>query len=944
MTENTAMPLWLDIKKEYIDANFEGVLSYLHKRVKHPSLQDSFYKTTIDLLEERVKALVETISAAPLQENMCKDDELEFVCRICGLYHLVFIEDTDLRRNAVSLMLHSLLLLSHQHEQQLAEISVANLLGKVSDKLPFGWDDIMDFKPQILAHKIVNTIVITAGSSAEYLFEGKGTVVLKNGEMALSSLSADDPSRQMLIPAVSILEGQLQILAKKSTKVKKSEIDNLQAMAEFTKGFLHDLKEPVHKARRYAKRYENGETVEVRITRKDTDFKIWVKTVDKSYETVEGYINMPTQVLNYLPQDFYAYLHVGDILRLQVDDVDKGIFDLTEEFKDYIIKERVEEDKAICACISTINSDRSGKLKAYMWTDQGYVAQGYVNDDYCVGDFVQLKITNFGENQYYGVVMTQILCHSEYSFDVYAAKKDTIECFCLPPEEDDVVNYISVETIKVLCRVLLGYQKNLPRPSDRYRILCFMRILSEMTRDEVNSKYISFLSDYMEALVIFAKGDYENIRPLEFNSESEPETVARRRRVVEVLSAYGNDAMNDRLSDIIETDADELIHKIAILVQSCNRIDHVISKSMQNVIKREIIKCLAIETEGETDLEEENGTYLGIENDRQEFKTSFFHAPASAKEQNQKLTILRGVCAFLNTRVGGTLYLGVDDLGYVKGVADDIKHMEKVAYGNYKGIDGYMRYITDEAKKVFDIGIMTNIRIVPMYDGQVVAIEVSPYEYDIVSVDGQAYIRINSETIHMTEGMRRQLMSQRILSKKEDAANVGALMDAIEGKRRAILHGYSSSSSGEVKDRPVEPFAFAASHNIVWCYDLQKKENKVFKVDRISNVEILQDRWEYETHHRQGKMDIFRMTGDAATPIKLQLSLLAKNLLLEEYPEASKDVIATGDDDAWILETNIYKIEGVGRFYMGLAGEIQIIDAPQLKEYAQKYSTDHILD
>ena len=29
-------------------------------------------------------------------------------------------------------------------------------------------------------------------------------------------------------------------------------------------------------------------------------------------------------------------------------------------------------------------------------------------------------------------------------------------------------------------------------------------------------------------------------------------------------------------------------------------IDHVISKSMQNVIKREIIKCLAIEAEGET--------------------------------------------------------------------------------------------------------------------------------------------------------------------------------------------------------------------------------------------------------------------------------------------------------------------------------------------------------
>ena len=101
--------------------------------------------------------------------------------------------------------------------------------------------------------------------------------------------------------------------------------------------------------------------------------------------------------------------------------------------------------------------------------------------------------------------------------------------------------------------------------------------------------------------------EYDKLRPLEFCSEAEPLTVTRRKRVVEVLSAYGNDSMNDQLSDIIETDEDELIHKIAILVQSCNRIDHVISKSMQNVIKRELIKCLAIETEGETDLEDENG-------------------------------------------------------------------------------------------------------------------------------------------------------------------------------------------------------------------------------------------------------------------------------------------------------------------------------------------------
>ena len=944
MAENTAMPLWLDIKKEYIDENLEGVLSYLHKRVKNTALQDSFYQTTITLLEDRVKALIQAIAEAPLQENMCKDEDLSMICRMCAMYLLVFPDDTELRRNAYSLMLQSLLILCHQCEQELAELAVANILGRVNVKVPFSWDDILDFNPGILAYKITTTVTQKDGCSDEFRYADKGTVVLKNGVLSLSSLPSDDPSRTLLVPAVELLEGQIQILSTKNTRMKKSELDNLQAMADFTSDFIRELKEPVAKAAKYKKHYDNGDRLDVKVVRKDNEGRIWVRTIDSDYETVEGYIKSTSlSNINYYIEDFYAYLNVGDNITLNVSDVDAGIFDLSEEFKDYIINERADDSKSICAYINKIMTDRGGRKKAYMWTDDGYAAQAYVGDEFQEKDYVQIKIQSFGEDSYFGVVMTEILCTSEDEFDVNEAKRDCVSCFCVEPEVKEEQSLLSIETIGLLCRVLIGYQKNLPRPSDRYRILCVMRILAEMTRNQVDAKYISFLSDYMEALVLFAKGEYDKLSPLEFCSEREPETVARRRRVVEVLCAYGDDSKNDELSDIIHSDSDELIRKVAILVQSCNRIDHVISKSMQNVIKREIIKCLSIETEGETDLEEENGTYLGIENDRQEFKTSFFFAPANAKEQDQKLTIMRGICAFLNTRVGGTLYLGVDDLGYIKGVQDDIKHMEKTLYGNYKGLDGYMRCITDVAKKHFDISAMTNIRITPMYDDQVVAITVQPFEYDIVKIDGNAYIRINSETIRMSESMRRQLMTHMIQSKKENATNVAALMESIESKRQVILHGYSSSNSGEIKDRTVEPFAFAAGQKTVWCYEPSTKANKVFKVDRISNVQILADRWEYETHHRQGKMDVFRMTGDTPVNIKLQLSLMAKNILVEEYPDAEKDLIPTDNTDVWILDTVVYKMEGIGRFYMGLAGEIQIIDAPKLKEYAQKYSKDHIM-
>ena len=936
------MPLWLDIKKEYIDENFQNVVNYLHKTVNNPEYQDSFFNTTISLLEARVESIIESVTSAPLQGDMCKDEELELICRMCGLYLLVFTEDSELRRNAFSLMLQCLLLVSHMNEQQLAEMAIANLLGRVGTKLPFGWEDIETFNANILNLKIINSIESADGLKENYWYSDKGSILLQNGKLTLSTLPMEDGTRLTHVPAMDVMGDSLQIIAEKEDKIKKSEIDDLPTMAEFAENFISKLKESTAKTNRYLRQYDVGDSAEVEITRKDSNGHIWARTVDKKFETIEGKVTAnQLQNINFYQNDFHAYLNVGDLIPVTV--ARNSTFDVSGEFKSFIMEERAEVGDVLNAYINRVTTDRVGRHKAYMWTDKGYAAQAYVDgNEYSEGTYVQIKISDLGEGNYYGVVVSEINDYSEDMFNVGEAKRDCISSFCLDPEVDEGLNVFSLESVRLLSRILLGYQKKLPRPSDRYRLLCFMRIIAEMTRNETDAKYINFVSDYMEALVHFAKSDYAKLRPLEYECEVEPASVARRKRVVEILRAYGDDDQNDKLSEIIDEDPDQLIHKIAILVLSCNRIDHVISKSMQNVIKREVIKCLAIEAEGETNLEDENGTYLGIENDRQEFKTSFFHAPKDAKEQNQKRTILRGVCAFLNTRVGGTLYLGVDDLGYIKGVEEDIKYMERTLNGCYKGMDGYVRYITDEAKKVFDLSVMTNVRITPMYDGQVVAITVTPYEYDIVQVYGEAFIRINSETIRMQESMRRMIMAQRILSKKEDAANVGTLMDAINGKRQVVLHGYSSSHSGEIKDRIVEPFAFGYNHKTVWCYDVDKKTNKVFKIDRISNVQIREENWAYETHHHIGKMDIFRMTGETPIPVKLELTLLAKNILTEEYPEAEKYLTPAANDDKWILQTDVYSMVGLGRFYMGLAREITIIDAPKLKSYVQEYISKNL--
>lgn len=946
MADISLIPLWLDIKKEYIDENFDAVVSYLQQYSSIKDTDDSFYRTTVHLLKERMNTLIASIAAAPLQEDMCKDEDLNLFCRMCGLYMLVFPEDTELRRNAFSLMLQTLLLINHQNETELAEMAAGILIGRAPLKQPFGWEDIKNFNGPALAVKIIGSEPLGTGLEKECWYEEYGSISIKDGTLEVSAMHADETALAQLATSIEIFDGKLKILSTRGSKVKASEANNLDAMRSFTNDFLLTMKENGRKKKAPKKVYEEGDKATVEIIRKVSaanKYNLRVKTIDKGYETIEGTIPL-SSTMNYSQQDFYEYLTEGNIIKATLVNAGKKTFSFDNEFKDFIIKERASENCQMTAYIEKVIPDSKGQRKAYMWTEYGYVAQGYAGDTYDIGDYVNIEISKYGEGKYYGVVMTDIKDYSEDSFNIRQVKQQCIQSFGSTPVKVGEVHEISIETLRILSRILIGYQKQLPSPSDRYRVLCFLKVLAGITDNPEDTRYLSFLSDYMEALVLFAKSEYYKLQPLNFEGDSEPETVQRRKRIVQVISAYGNDERNDELSDFIHNDPDELIRKIATLVQSCNRIDHFISKSTQNLIKREVIKCLELDIETVTDLEEENGTYVGYENDRMEFKTSFFFPPANAKERNQKLTILRGICAFLNSSTGGTLYLGVNDLGYVKGIQGDIEHLETVSNGWYHGIEGYMRHITDEAKKHWDINIMTHIKIDGAFKNKAVEIKVEPYELGIVSIKDEAFIRINSETRRMSDNERRRILIDRINSKKESAETLSTLMEAVETKCQVVLLGYRSSSGGDIRDRLVEPFAFASGGKTVWCYDVESKTNKLFKIDRILNVELTKDSWQYKTHHKEGKTDIFRLTSDTTKTVELELSMRARNILVEEYPEAKKYIKPTEDNDRWIFRTEVCRMEGIGRFYMGLAEEITIIDAPGLKEYAEQYVKEHILN
>lgn len=164
------------------------------------------------------------------------------------------------------------------------------------------------------------------------------------------------------------------------------------------------------------------------------------------------------------------------------------------------------------------------------------------------------------------------------------------------------------------------------------------------------------------------------------------------------------------------------------------------------------------------------------------------------------------------------------------------------------------------------------------------------------------------------------------------AENTARIQSAMDNHRMCLLRGYTSLHSNTKTDRLVEPFLFLGSKNDVRCYEVSSQMNKTFKVSRLDEVEVLDVGWQFERRHRKMFTDIFHFSDETTTRVRLLLGNLSKTILLEEHPDAEQFLIPTADD-RWMLDAEFCSMKGVGRFYLGLFEDIEIVDSPEFKEY-----------
>ena len=177
-----------------------------------------------------------------------------------------------------------------------------------------------------------------------------------------------------------------------------------------------------------------------------------------------------------------------------------------------------------------------------------------------------------------------------------------------------------------------------------------------------------------------------------------------------------------------------------------------------------------------------------------------------------------------------------------------------------------------------------------------------------------------------------------IVVEGKNAINVNRVIEAINDQKQVILRSYASSHTGVVRDRLVEPFGFTTNYVQIWCYEPESGLNKLFNTARVGSVEVLNDDWKFADKHHEGYIDIFRITGFEQKRVQLELGVMAHNLLVEEYPLASRDLKQI-DGGHWLLDTMVCDYVGIGRFVMGLSEDIKIL-TPEFEEYIAQIVND----
>lgn len=289
--------------------------------------------------------------------------------------------------------------------------------------------------------------------------------------------------------------------------------------------------------------------------------------------------------------------------------------------------------------------------------------------------------------------------------------------------------------------------------------------------------------------------------------------------------------------------------------------------------------------------------------------------------EHQKIFRIFQLLARLRSQLGCTINEITEDFGVAERTVEryiallkDIGFTIEVQKGRYK--------IPAVAKSKLEISELFNFTI---EEAQIIkqAVENQPIKTPLQqSIMSKLYAL--AEMPELADTVFNQLVSK----------NISNLCHAIKYKEQVVLKKYQSLNSATTKDRLVEPLRLYRYNRYLMAYEPLTKQTKDFKIERIGSVDLTGEPALYHQKTEIPGVDIFGMTGTQKLEFTLRLSARAAALLKEEFPDAT--VYISHKNDQSTFTHFVYSWKGIGRFILGLPGEIEMIAPPELKAYVVK--------
>jgi proteasome accessory factor C len=171
------------------------------------------------------------------------------------------------------------------------------------------------------------------------------------------------------------------------------------------------------------------------------------------------------------------------------------------------------------------------------------------------------------------------------------------------------------------------------------------------------------------------------------------------------------------------------------------------------------------------------------------------------------------------------------------------------------------------------------------------------------------------------------------LADKHRGALISRLNAALADGLQVLLHKYHSNNSASIEDRLVEPISLTDDYTILNAFEVASQKQKTFKLARIEDVEVLSAPCTNQPD--SDELDFFGFSGPTPLPVVVRLSFTAHRLLHEEFPTSRGYMTMKYKDEPypWEFRYVVRDFRGIGRFLLGLPGEVRVVEPEALREF-----------